>query len=88
MDYHKSVSDYSKTKFRLFNDILSPDKTSVICIDSNEGMKFYKKLKKLNRNIFDIGFGASKLNIILSERILDGHKVKILYGENLSLIHI
>ena len=83
MDYHKSISDYSKTKFKLFNDILSSDKTSVICIDNDEGIKFYNKLKKLNRNIFDIGFAANKLNIISSEKTLDGQKVKILYDKNI-----
>ena len=81
MDYHKSINDYSNTKFKLFNNILPYEKTSVIYTDNDEGKKFFKKLKKLNRNIFDIGTKAEKLKILSSENIAKGHKVEILYND-------
>ena len=80
MDYHKSIQDYSNTKFKLFNNVLPYEKTSVIFTDNDEGIKFFEKLKKLNRNIFDIGINAEKLKILSSENIATGHKVEILYN--------
>ena len=79
MDYHNSIQEYSNTKFKLFNNILPFEKTSVIFTDNEEGIKFFEKLKKLNRNIFDIGTNAEKLKILSSENIAKGHKVEILY---------
>ena len=81
MDYHNSMQDYSNTKFKLFNNILPFEKTSVIFTDNDEGIKFFEKLKKLNRNIFDIGINAEKLKILSSENIAKGHKVEILYND-------
>ena len=46
LDYHKSLNEYSNTKFKLFNDILPSDKTSVICVDNDEGL-IDKMLDKL-----------------------------------------
>ena len=83
MDYHKSIQDYSNTKFKLFNNVLPYEKTSVIFTDNDEGIKFFEKLKKLNRNIFDIGINAEKLKILSSENIATGHKVKILYNDKI-----
>tara|TARA_B100001057_G_scaffold456850_1_gene504638 strand:- start:417 stop:1847 length:1431 start_codon:yes stop_codon:yes gene_type:complete len=83
MDYHKSINDYSNTKFKLFNNILPYEKTSVIYTDNNEGKKFFKKLKKLNRSIFDIGINAEKLKILSSENVSRGHKIKILYDDEI-----
>jgi len=83
MDYHKSIQEYSNTKFKLFNNILPFEKTSVIFTDNDEGIKFFEKLKKLNRNIFDIGINAEKLKILSSENISTGHKVEILYNDEI-----
>ena len=83
MDYHKSIQEYSNTKFKLFNNILPFEKTSVIFTDNDEGIKFFEKLKKLNRNIFDIGINAEKLKILSSENIATGHKVEILYNDEI-----
>ena len=83
IDYHKSIHEYSNTKFKLFNNILPFEKTSVIYTDNDEGIKFFEKLKKLNRNIFDIGINAEKLKILSSENIATGHKVEILYNDEI-----
>ena len=83
IDYHKSIQEYSNTKFKLFNNILPFEKTSVIYTDNDEGIKFFEKLKKLNRNIFDIGINAEKLKILSSENIATGHKVEILYNDEI-----
>ncbi len=87
MDYHKSIQEYSNTKFKLFNNILPFEKTSVIFTDNYEGIKFSKKLKKLNRNVFDIGVNAKKLKILSSENIATGHKIKILYNDEIFLLN-
>ena len=80
LDYHKSLNEYSNTKFKLFNDILPSDKTSVICVDNDEGLKFFNKLKKNNKEVFDVGISAEKLKILSSESIPSGHKVEIKYN--------
>ncbi|GIR16444.1 MAG: hypothetical protein CM15mP29_4320 [Alphaproteobacteria bacterium] len=56
LDYHKSINEYSNTKFKLFNDILPPNKTSVICVDNDEGLKFFNKLKKNNKEVFALRY--------------------------------
>ena len=80
LDYHKSLNEYSNTKFKLFNNILPSDKTSVICVDNDEGLKFFKKLKKNNRDVFDVGINAEKLKILSTKNIPSGHKVEIKYN--------
>ena len=80
LDYHKSINEYSNTKFKLFNDILPSNKTSVICVDNDEGLKFFNKLKKNNKEVFDVGISAEKLKILSSECIPSGHKVEIKYN--------
>ena len=54
MDYHNSIQEYSNTKFKLFNNILPFEKTSVIFTDNDEGIKFFEKLKKKKLVIFII----------------------------------
>ena len=45
LDYHKNLENYSNIKFKLFDELLKPNKTSVICIQDKQGVNFLKKFK-------------------------------------------
>ena len=79
LDYHETFGEYLKVKFKLFEEILSSDKPSVICVDNEYGSYFSKKLKLLNKKVLDIGEGAEFINITSVERLKEGIKVSIIY---------
>ena len=52
LDYHSSLEDYKNSKFSLFRDY-NPE-TSIIQIDSDEGLEIFKELKLLERSVFSV----------------------------------
>jgi UDP-N-acetylmuramoyl-L-alanyl-D-glutamate--2,6-diaminopimelate ligase len=81
LDYHKNLENYSNIKFKLFDKILKPNKTSVICIQDKQGANFLKNLKALNKKVIDVGEGAEYLNLISIKKSAKGSEVGIIYLE-------
>ncbi len=79
LDYHETFEEYLSVKFKFFEDILSSDKPSIICIDNKYGSYFSKKLQLLNKKVLDIGEGAKFINIDSIERVKEGIRVSIIY---------
>ena len=57
IDFHKSLNNYKKQKFRLFTEILQDSGTAVINIDDVKSKELLNKIQ--NRNINIITFGKS-----------------------------
>ena len=57
IDFHKSINNYKKQKFRLFTEILQDSGTAVINIDDVNGKELLDKLH--SRTINTITFGKS-----------------------------
>ena len=88
LDYHKSLKNYSDVKFKLFDELLPSKNASIVCIDSDQGGKFSKKIKSLNRKVFDVGEGAEFINIVSVEEYSNGKKVEILFKNKTYIIFL
>ena len=88
LDYHKSLKNYSDVKFKLFDELLPSKNASIVCINSDQGAKFSKKIKSLNRKVFDVGEGAEFINIVSVEEYSNGKKVEILFKKKIYIIFL
>ncbi|MBL8686336.1 MAG: UDP-N-acetylmuramoyl-L-alanyl-D-glutamate--2,6-diaminopimelate ligase [Alphaproteobacteria bacterium] len=63
LDYHKTMENYRKAKFRLFTEILAPGQTAVINADIPEYPMLYELCKKRQFQVIDYGRNANYLRI-------------------------
>src|SRR5579883_161973 len=88
LDYHQDMASYFAAKARLFTELLPPDGTAVINIDSLEGERLVELCRQRGQNILTFGAAPGADLRLVSARPLDAgqHLHVSILGEDRDLM--
>jgi len=72
LDYHPTMADYLAAKTRLFTEVLRPDGTAVVNVDSAEGREVAERARAAGRRVASYGETGEHLRLTRVEPHADG----------------